>query len=278
MELLNIRKELIISLREDIPELVDKFNHFVLIPFPSKKNYVMNMKFNKATERFPKEMVLKLFLTENADKERDTLIMLKKKGITVPEILYYKKPYLILEKADGVNLCDYINDKLKKVTDLDDLDKELKDSILKSVEKLAEWIADFHKKNIISKRSTNGQQVLNKGDTRIRDFIYDPLNEKITGVDFEEVYEGNHTDDLAWISCAILDTKPGIFEMNDPKPKTDLINYFLEKYYTFNPDFEFKFNYFAELLIEDLNIVMERRNLDMSLNKSNFIKDLSKDL
>ena len=38
MELLKTRKDLITDLKEDLPELVDRFNHFILIPIKSKKN------------------------------------------------------------------------------------------------------------------------------------------------------------------------------------------------------------------------------------------------
>jgi len=43
MELIKVRQELITNLREEIPELVDKFNHFILVPFKSKKNTVVNI-------------------------------------------------------------------------------------------------------------------------------------------------------------------------------------------------------------------------------------------
>ena len=120
--------------------------------------------------------------------------------------------------------------------------------------------------------------VLNKGDTRLRDFIFNTETGQIHGTDFEETYVGNPIDDLAWVCCSLLDTNPGVFEMNEPRPKIDLINYFLKSYYEMNPGFEFNFTYFAERLIEDLNEVMRRRNLQMSLNKNSFIKEISREL
>ena len=43
------------------------------------------------------------------------------------------------------------------------------------------------------------------------------------GVDFEDSYEGNHIDDIAWICCSLLDTKPGLFEKSYPKSKIDIV-------------------------------------------------------
>ncbi|MHA1670215.1 MAG: hypothetical protein ACTSV5_06500, partial [Promethearchaeota archaeon] len=203
---------------------------------------------------------------------------LNKQEICVPKILFYKQPFLILEKVEGMNLCDYINEKLRNTEDLSELDKIHKEDILTSIEKLALWLGNFHSLNVISKNNPNEIIVLNKGDTRLRDFIYDSNEGTIFGMDFEDSYEGNHIDDIAWICCSLLDTKPGIFEMNHPKHKIDLINFFLKSYYKNNTNFKFNFYYFTERLIENLNIVMSRRHINMSLNKENFIKEFSKEL
>ncbi|MHA1191684.1 MAG: hypothetical protein ACTSP9_05240, partial [Promethearchaeota archaeon] len=144
--------------------------------------------------------------------------------------------------------------------------------------KLALWLGNFHGLNVINKNNPNEIIVLNKGDTRLRDFIYDSNSGTIFGMDFEDSYEGNHIDDIAWICCSLLDTNPGIFEMNHPKHKIELINFFLKSYYKNKPNFNFNFNYFAERLIENLNIVMRRRHINVILNKENFIKGISKEL
>ena len=121
--------------------------------------------------------------------------------------------------------------------------------------------------------------VLCKGDTRLRDFIYDSMNDNLYAVDFEDAYEGNHMDDLAWICTSLLDTDPGIFEMEEPKHKVDLINIFLRKYYRTNPKFSFDFNYLAEKIIDNLNIVIERRNLPYgTISRTLFLDDISKEI
>ena len=129
------------------------------------------------------------------------------------------------------------------------------------------------------KRRSDELFVLNKGDTRLRDFIIDPSSEILYGVDFEDSYEGNHMDDLAWICCSLLDTTPGLFDMDEPKHKIDLINIFLKKYYQTNSSFQFDFNYFTEKIIGYLNIVIERRNLPYGpIRTTSFIEDISKEI
>jgi len=278
MELLEIRKEIIINLKADLPELVDKVNYFNLIRLPSKKNVVVDLNFIRPTERFPKDIVVKIFRTNNMDIEYTTLGQLNNQDISVPKILFYKKPFLILEKIKGMNLCDYINEKLRNHKELSEIEKNDKKNILNSVEKLAIWLGNFHHLNVINKNNPNEIIVLNKGDTRLRDFIYDSNSGALFGTDFEDSYEGNHIDDIAWICCSLLDTNPGIFEMNHPKHKIDLINFFLKSYYKNTPYFKFNFKYFTERLIENLNIVMRRRHINLKLNKENFFTGISKEL
>jgi len=275
MELLEIRKEIVSNLKGDFPDFVDKLNYFIIAKLSSKKNSVVKVIFNKPTEHFPKNIVIKIFRTSNSQKEYSELIKLKNQELSVPNILFYKNPFLILDYIEGENLCDYINNKLVNIKDLKSLDSNNRSKIEESLFKLAGWLGNLHINNLLSKEDVS---VLNKGDTRLRDFIFNAEMGILYGTDFEDAYVGNHIDDLAWVCCSLLDTNPGIFEMNDPKPKIDLINFFLKKYYELNPGFEFNFNYFAEQLIEDLNEVMRRRNLQMSLSKTSFIKEISKEL
>ncbi len=278
LELLKIRKDLIVDLKEDFPEFIDKFNHFILSQFQSKKNIVISLTFNRKTESLPKEVVIKIFRNDNADLEYDTLKQLYEQEILVPNIIFFKKPYLILEKIEGINLCDFINDRLLEVADLDSLDTNTKKELLMCIDKLANWLSKLHITNIIEDKQHSHVKVLNKGDTRLRDFIYNPSDNKIIGLDFEDSYVGNHIDDIAWICCSLLDTNPGVFEINYPKSKIELINLFLKSYYRINPATHFDFKYFTEKLIENLNTVMRRRSIDMTLQSSRFLKEISKDM
>lgn len=270
------KEQIINDLKEQIPELIDGENDFILNRLTSKKNMVFELIFEKKPENFPKLVILKLFRTEFARIEYEALKKLEKQEISIPKVLFYKNPYIILEKINGINLSTYLNNSLINIRTLHDLKLIDRKKLTRSVKRLAKWLARLHKFNIVSK---NGNEIIvfNKGDTRLRDFLYDPSNHSICGVDFEESYEGNHLDDLAWICCSLLDTNPGIFEINEPKHKIGLIKIFLKKYYRVNNDFNFSFKYFAERLIEDLNLVIDRRDLEFGqVRKETILKNISK--
>ncbi|MFX0105137.1 MAG: lipopolysaccharide kinase InaA family protein [Candidatus Hodarchaeota archaeon] len=278
MDLQKIRSRMIRDLKGEISEFSQ--DNFLITELPSKKNSVINVVFYKKPTKLPKEVIIKIFRTKNIVHEINILNRLKNQKFHVPSILFFRKPYLILEKVNGINLCDFINEKLKGTQNLDDLDSKIKSQIIQSIEKLAESIAQIHEKNFVRKRyKAKKKYVLCKGDTRLRDFIYDDANDILYAVDFEDAYEGNYMDDLAWICTSLLDTDPGLFEMEEPKHKIDLINRFLRKYYRTNPKFPFNFNYLAEKIIENLNIVIERRNLPYGVvSKDKFIEDISKEI
>jgi len=279
MSLLKIKSKIIKNLKGVIPEFRKDNYNFVINELKSRKNIVINLVFDKKPQDFPKEFVIKIFRTKNIVSENNILIRLKNQNFHVPKIFSLKKPYLILEKIEGVNLCDFINDNLKDTEKLEDLDSGLRAQIISSIEKLAEWLAQLHKKNTVRKRRSEELFVLNKGDTRLRDFIYNGTNDILYAVDFEDAFEGNHMDDLAWICCSLLDTTPGLFDMDEPKHKIDLINIFLRKYYQTNSSFQFDFNYFTEKIIGHLNIVIKRRNLPYGpIRTTSFIEDISKEI
>ncbi|MFX1467313.1 MAG: hypothetical protein ACFFB8_01515 [Promethearchaeota archaeon] len=278
MDLQKIKSKLIRDLKEEIPELHN--NNFKITELPSKKNSVINIIFDKKPHKLPNDLIIKIFKTKNIANEINILTRLRNQQFNVPRILFFRKPYLILEKLNGINLCDFINEKLNQTKELDDLDSEIRNQIIQSIERLAEYLAQVHEKNFVRKRyKAKKKYVLCKGDTRLRDFIYNASDDILYAVDFEDSYEGNHMDDLAWICTSLLDTDPGLFEMEEPKHKIDLINIFLRKYYQINPTFPFNFNYLAEKIIENLNIVIERRNLPYgTVSKEKFIKDVSKEV
>lgn len=279
MSLQKIKSKIRKDLKSIIPEVRNKDFNYNITELPSKKNTVINLIFDKKPRDFPKEVVIKIFRTKNIVSENNILIRLKNQNFRVPEILSLKKPYLILEKVQGVNLSDFINEKLKNSEELDDLSLDVKNQVIKSIEKLAEWLAQLHVKNTVRKHKSEELFVLNKGDTRIRDFIMDFSKDILYGVDFEDAYEGNHMDDLAWICCSLLDTNPGLFDMEEPKHKIELINKFLKKYYQETSSFQFDFTYLAEKIIEYLNIVIQRRNLPYGpISKSSFFEDISKEI
>ncbi len=259
-----IKERIIQDLSDQIPDLIEGENDFILNRLTSRKNIVFEVIFKIKPAQFPKVVILKLFQTDFAEREYQMLKLLEEQQILVPRVLFYKKPYIVMEKIQGINLTNFINNNLKNISSLNDLKLHLRRKLKHSVKKLARWFAIFHRNNIVRREESN-VIVVNKGDARLRDFIYNPATHEVYGLDFEEAYEGNYHDDLAWICCALLDTNPGIFELKEPRPKIELIKVFLKKYYKINNDFKFSFNYFAGQLIEFLNIVIERRDLEFGL-------------
>jgi len=279
MSLQKIKSKIAKDLKGIIPEFRNKDNNFNIIELESKKNLVLNVVFDKQPRSFPKDFIIKIFKTKNLVSENNILIRLKNQNFPVPNVLGLKNPYLILEKVEGINLCDFINNNLKDSEKLDDLNSDIRNQVIKSIEKLAEWLTRLHEKNAVRKQKSDELFVLNKGDTRLRDFIIDFAKDTLYGVDFEDAYEGNHIDDLAWICCSLLDTNPGLFDMDEPKHKIELINIFLKKYYQETSSFQFDFTYLAEKIIEYLNIVIQRRNLPFGqISKSSFFEDISKEI
>ena len=275
-------KDTTLSQKLSLTTTASKILQFMNLPNQNILDYMreINLKLeNYYKNKNNKDCDNTISLTNNIVSENNILIRLKNQKFHVPEVFHLKQPYLILEKVHGVNLCDFINDNLKSAETLEDLDSEIKDKIIHSVEKLAEFLAQLHEKNIVKHYESEELLVLNKGDTRLRDFIINFSQDILYGVDFEEAYEGNHMDDLAWICCSMLDTDPGLFSMDEPKHKMSLINLFLRKYYQKSSSFQFDLNYLAEKLIEHLNVVIVRRNLPYGpLKKASFFDGISKDI
>lgn len=278
MRLMSIRRtqqEVISDLQAHIPEMEDT-SQFTLQRMPSKKNLVFDVIFFEKPKDYPIKFVVKAFRTELFETEVEVLNKLINQEMQVPQIIDVFEPYVILEKINGINLTDFINNNLVNIDTLEDLERKIRQQMVLSMSQLAQWMAMLHKKNLVEETDTKEMITLNKGDTRLRDFLIDFETEKLFGFDFEESYVGNHIDDLAWVCCSLLDTDPGILQNQEPKPKMTLINLFLKEYYRHNRKFVFSFNYFAEKLIDYLNMVIERRNLHFGpVRKKQILESIS---
>ncbi len=256
-------------------ELNKDLNMVDIIQLKSKRNTVYEVRSTKPLKNLPQNFILKIFKNQNGNKEVAILKNLKKQNISVPLILLYEDPYLILEKINGENLCDFINQNLLGKQELSEVSDLIRKQLKMSIKLLAQWFAELHHKNIIKHKEVQKIIVLNKGDTQLRDFIINFSNNRIYGLDFENAYEGNYLEDLSWVCCSLIDTNPGIFELSEPSHKIQLINVFLKEYFTINNEFLFSFQTFAELLIENLNIIIKRRGLGMgNLNKNEIINKI----
>ncbi|TFF87092.1 MAG: hypothetical protein EU550_04050 [Promethearchaeota archaeon] len=268
-----IKSKICDDLGKKIKDFMVEENDFEISKLPGKRNLVFEITFTDKTNKLPKEFVLKIYKNRNSHKEFNMLSELYNKKISVPKILFFEPPlYLLLEKINGSNFADLINKNLQGYSSLEEVNPEDRKDLRERVKFLARWVSEYHRKNLIDAENHSKVIVMNKGDTRLKDFILKNSNE-VYGVDFESCYVGNYLDDLAWIACSFLDTDPGIFEMDNPQHKVDLINLFLGEYHRINRQFHFSFNYFAEKLIENLNIVIRRRSLDIGkLNKENVLR------
>ncbi|MHA1150451.1 MAG: RIO1 family regulatory kinase/ATPase domain-containing protein [Promethearchaeota archaeon] len=275
-KIINVR--LLENLTESFPYIFKDNIDFKIKTYKSKKNIVLGIIFDKKVNPNKEDMVVKIFKTDNADNEFHSLLRLLEQNHSVPRLIDYNKPFLLMEMIQGKNLCDYINDKLVNVKHLEELESKARQKMILSVKMLAQWLARVHKTNIILDPKFSTFNVRNKGDPRLRDFIINFTTGELYGVDFEDSYEGNHIDDIAGICCSLLDTNPGLFEMEVPHHKIELIKEFLNEYYRINKDFKFNFKYFANRLIENLNTVIERREVGYGMiSKQSILKKLVKD-
>ncbi|TFF97940.1 MAG: hypothetical protein EU547_02960 [Promethearchaeota archaeon] len=259
-----MKESLIGELNVSFPQIFSSNpKDYLIEQLKSKRNEVYEIRFKNPKKNIPQKVILKRFIANTFDKEISTLKKLKAQNLSVPSILSYKKPYLILQKIEGKNLCDFINLKLTSTNRLSKIPPKPRDQLVSSIKLLAEWFAIFHKKNIWDSGNSKERIVLNKGDVRLRDFLIKPANDKVYGVDFENVYRGNYLEDLSGICCSLLDTNPGIFEISEPYHKIDLIILFLKEYHRINIDFIsfFDFETFSDLLLKQIDKVSKRRNL-----------------
>lgn len=246
----NLKKEIIRDLKEIIPEIEITTIKFL----KTRKNLIFLISI-KNPQTLPEEIIIKKISKKSFTTEYENLISNYQKGILVPKIFAFKKPYILMEKIDGLNLCDLLND---------DLDNSTENSIyiLKKeiLEKLAEWLYKYHEINITSEKESQ-IFVRNKGDLRLKNFIY--LEKNIYGIDFENVHEGIPENDIAEIIVSIITTSPGdIFQDELLEFKLNIILDFLLRYKKINTKFFISNNEIVKCLYSHLKIVAKRRHIE----------------
>ncbi len=254
----NLKKEVLGDLKEILPEI----EITTIKNLKAGKNLIFLISL-KNPQTLPEEIIIKKISTKSFITEHKNLISNYQKGILVPKIFAFKKPYILMEKIDGLNLCDLLND---------DLDNSTENSIYivkkEIFEKLAEWLYQYHEINITTEKKS---QILvrNKGDLRLKNFIYH--EKKIYGIDFENVYEGIPENDIAEVIVSIITTSPGdIFRDELLEFKINLILDFLLRYMKINTKFIISNNEIVKCLYSHLKIVAKRRHVEYNeeiLNK-----------
>ncbi|MFX0168683.1 MAG: hypothetical protein ACFE89_04905 [Candidatus Hodarchaeota archaeon] len=152
---------------------------------PSRRNEVYKIEGVIAPDPSLLRLVAKLYHAPGIAQESSILRQAIQQQIPVPRVLGTTTEVLLLEYIDGPNLCDLIT--VYPAPHYAHL--------------LAAWFAQFH-----SAFTRNSDQVLLKGDARIRNFLVS--FDRVVGVDFEESQTGSYIHDLAVVCGSILDTTP----------------------------------------------------------------------
>ncbi len=256
---------------KDLKEIIPKLEVSTVKLLKARKNFVILITLNNP-KFFPKEIVVKKISSKNFKIEVENLTSNYQNGILVPKILAYKKPYIIMERIEGLNLCDILNEDLENI--IDNEDYLVKKGIF---EKLADWLKGYHETNIVAE---NGDQILviNKGDLRLKNFIFH--EKKIYGIDFENVHEGIPENDIAEIIISIITTNPGdIFQSQLLEFKLNLIYDFLLRYLSANTKFFISYNKLINAMYNYLRIVAKRRHInyveeDLNKKMKNLLKKI----
>ncbi len=165
--------------------LGEDFKILIYERLPSRRNEVFKITGSRASQPNLIEYVAKFYHQPGIVHESTILTQARQRHIAVPKVIGSTSDVLVLEYIDAPNLCDLIT---------------LKPDFLFG-KLLASWLANYHTAFQRSK-----DQVLVKGDARIRNFLVQPNH--LVGVDFEECHIGSYLEDLAVTCASILDTVP----------------------------------------------------------------------
>lgn len=144
----------------------------ILEKLVSKRNQVYKVMLHENTNS--RLAILKKYSRDNLESlniEYENMQMLKQSDIVIPEIIYKDKDSLIMEYIQGELVVDLV----------ERLD------IGNWIDELALWTAKLH-------GVLEGDNKLLKLDVNLRNFIYS--NDKIYGLDFEEIDYGDARIDL----------------------------------------------------------------------------------
>ncbi len=157
-------------------EIVEKFS--------SKRNHVYKVKIHTSSSAVL--AVMKKYEKENTRLlavEYNNLNMLRRSGLSVPEVIYKDEGSLFLQHIEGI----LVND-LAESLDMGDW-----------IDDLALWMSKLH-------QISAGAFSMLKGDANLKNFIYG--SNKIYGLDFEEMKRGDGRMDLADLCFFMLTNAP----------------------------------------------------------------------
>lgn len=190
----------------------DSFNITGVQRLPSRRNEVYRIEGVIPPDTRLRRFVAKFFHTPGIAHETSILKQASQHHIAVPRIVGTTTNVLVMDYVDAPNLCDLIT--IYPAPHYAHL--------------LAMWFAQYH--NAFARTT---EQVLLKGDARIRNFLIAP--DRVVGVDFEDSQTGPYTQDLAVVCGSVLDTTP-LFT----RPKQALCSDFLKWYSNLRPVTNYK--------------------------------------
>lgn len=152
---------------------------------PSRRNEVYKITGTPSPNSSSSLLVVKYYKQPGIAHETSILQEAHQHNLHVPTIIGSTADVLALEYIDAPNLCDLIT-----------INPDLMFGRM-----LATWLAKFH-----TTFSRENNQVLVKGDARIRNFLVQ--QDHLVGVDFEESHANSYHEDLAVTCASILDTTP----------------------------------------------------------------------
>jgi tRNA A-37 threonylcarbamoyl transferase component Bud32 len=172
---------------------------------PSRRNDVYFILGSSPTQNMPNRIVVKYYNHPGIALETSMLNEAKKHKVPVPTIIGSTAEVLLLEYINAPNLCDLI--------------ALYPDPIYGHL--LGSWLAHYH---VAFAREAD--QVVGKGDARIRNFLVAP--QSLIGVDFEESHVSSYIEDLATACASVLDTTP-LFTKEKLHLCAVTINHYAEK-------------------------------------------------
>ncbi len=152
---------------------------------PSRRNEVYLVSGSPTTQNISEKLIAKYYRLPGIALETSMLNEAAKHHVPVPKIIGSTADVLLLEYINAPNLCDLIT--------------LFPDPIYGHL--LGSWLAQYHDAFI-----RGNDQVVGKGDARIRNFLVTPHS--LVGVDFEESHVSPYIEDIATACASILDTTP----------------------------------------------------------------------
>lgn len=226
-------------------ESIGSMDYLVEEKFYSKKNEVYKVRYTRKEMIDNNIVVMKKYFQPhlNMKKEINLLLHLQKKGLTVPQIYYYEKDYIIIEYIEGKTLLDVIEEREKE----NSLKGMPYQSNAELIDKLIKWLKKFY-------NYTGGEIILK--DINLRNFIVN-TDGNIYGFDFEDCDTGKVEEDAGKFCAYILTYHPSFTPWK--------LQFTEEVFNLFIQDFNLNQDILLKEIEGEINNINERRGKEFSI-------------